>query len=383
MSQKRRIMNEEIKQEDKFIDLVLACYSFIKDNAKFIIIVTAVVIVGVVGYIVINQNQENTYAKASAHYSEAITTYKDAEKDFLDTSAPTDETENEEEIKKPTFPEAEEKLNDFIQKYANTVFADKARYQYAKSLYYQEKYPEARNEFQMIVDNHKSENELIALYAQKAIGNCYEQEGDYTKAISAYESNAFPTTSNLSPQIRQYVITGAKFNQALCYEKLNEIEDAKVAYQDIIDEFEKTIQTGLDQKSHDLLNHAKEVITVIEDEDSLDLTQATKLETDELFFDALVAYTDSIRNYKVSKDISHGLPKEIRKRIKIYEDLATTFIKNVQFAKEAEKNGSRSSALNSYNRITNLTDLGLNRNSYERALLNYDRLNLSAQVVLK
>ena len=379
MSQNRRIMNEEIKQEDKFIDLVLACYSFIKDNAKLITIVTAVVIVGVVGYIVYNQNQENTYAKASAHYSEVITTYKDAEKDFLDTSAPTDETENEEEIEKPTFPEAEEKLNIFIQKYPNTVFADKARYQYAKSLYYQEKYPEARNEFQMVVDNHKSENELIALYAQKAIGNCYEQEGDYTKAISAYESNAFPTTSNLSPQIRQYVITGAKFNQALCYEKLNEIEDAKVAYQDIIDEFEKTIQTGLEQKSHDLLNHAKEVITVIED--SLDLTQATKLETDELFFDALVAYTDSIRNYKVSKDISHGLPKEIRKRIKIYEDLATSFIKNVQFAKEAEKNGSRSSALNSYNRITNLTDLGLNRNSYERALLNYDRLNLSAQVV--
>ena len=379
MSQNRRIMNEEIKQEDKFIDLVLACYSFIKDNAKLITIVTAVVIVGVVGYIVYNQNQENTYAKASAHYSEVITTYKDAEKDFLDTSAPTDETENEEEIEKPTFPEAEEKLNDFIQKYPNTVFADKARYQYAKSLYYQEKYPEARNEFQMVVDKHKSENELIALYAQKAIGNCYEQEGDYTKAISAYESNAFPTTSNLSPQIRQYVITGAKFNQALCYEKLNEIEDAKVAYQDIIDEFEKTIQTGLEQKSHDLLNHAKEVITVIED--SLDLTQATKLETDELFFDALVAYTDSIRNYKVSKDISHGLPKEIRKRIKIYEDLATSFIKNVQFAKEAEKNGSRSSALNSYNRITNLTDLGLNRNSYERALLNYDRLNLSAQVV--
>ncbi len=379
MSQKRRIMNEEIKQEDKFIDLVFACYSFIKDNAKIITIVTAVVIVGVVGYIVYNQNQENTYAKASAHYSEAITTYKDAEKDFLDTSAPTDETENKEETEKPTFPEAEEKLKAFFQKYPNTIFADKARYQYAKSLYYQEKYPEARNEFQVVVDNHKAENELIALYAQKAIGNCYEQEKNYTKAISAYEANSFPTTSNLSTQIRQYVITGAKFNQALCYEKLNEIEDAKVAYQDVIDEFEKTIQSGLDQKSHDLLNHAKDVISVIED--SIDLTQATKLETDELFFDALIAYTDVIRDYKVSKDISHGLPKDIRKRIKIYEDLATSFIKNVQLAKEAEKNENHSSALNSYNRITNLTDLGLNRNVYERAHLNYDRLNLSAQVV--
>ncbi|MCG9129004.1 tetratricopeptide repeat protein [Candidatus Poribacteria bacterium] len=379
MSQKRRIMNEEIKQEDKFIDLVLTCYSFIKDNAKIITIVTAVVIVGVVGYIVYNQNQESTYAMASAHYSEAITTFKDAEKDFLDTSSPTEETENEEDTKQPTFPEAEVKLKEFFQKYPNTVFADKARYQYAKSLYFQEKYPEARNEFQVVVKNHKKENELIAMYAQKAIGNCYEQEEDYSKAISEYEAKSFPTTPNLSPQIRQYVLTGAKFNQALCYEKLNEIEDAKVAYQDVIDEFENTIQSGLEQKSHDLLNHAKEVVTVIED--SLDLTQATKLETDELFFDALVAYTDTIRNYKVSKDISHGLPKEIRQRIRIYEDLATSFINNVQSAKEAEKNGSRTIALNSYNRITNLTDLGLNRNFYERALLNYDRLNLSDKVV--
>ncbi|RKU25984.1 hypothetical protein C6497_14455 [Candidatus Poribacteria bacterium] len=379
MSQKRRIMNEEIKQEDKFIDLVLGCYSFIKDNAKIITIVTAVVIVAVVGYMVYDQNQKTTYAKASAHYSEAITTYKDAEKDFLDTSEPTNETENEDETEKTTFLEAEEKLKAFIQKYPNTIFADKAQYQYAKCLYYQEKYPEARNEFQVVVDNHKSENELIALYAQKAIGNCYEQEGDYTKAISAYEANSFPTTSNLPPQIRQYVLTGAKFNQALCYEKLNQIEDAKVAYQDVIDEFEKTIQTGLDQKSHDLLNHAKEVITIIEDD--LDLTEATQLETQDLSFDALIAYTDTIRNYKVSKDIQDGLPKEIRKRIKIYEDLATSFIKNVQLAIEADKMGSRSSALNSYNRITNLTDLGLNRNFYERALLNYDRLNLSAQVV--
>ena len=379
MSQNRRIMNEEIKQEDKFIDLVLACYSFIKDNAKIITIITAVVIVAVVGYIVYDQNQKNTYAKASAHFSETITTYKNAEKDFLDTSPPTDEIENDQETEKTTFPEAEAKLKEFFQRYPNTIFADKARYQYAKSLYFQEKYPEARNEFQIVVDNHKSENQLIALYAQKAIGNCYEQEGDYTKAISAYESNSFPTTSNLSPQIRQHVLTGAKFNQALCYEKLNKIEDAKVAYQDVIDEFEKTIQTGLQQRSHDLLNHAKEVITIIEDD--LDLTKATKLETEELFFDALVAYTDTIRNYKVSKDISHGLPKEIRKRIKIYEDLATSFIKNVQLAIEADKLGSRSSALNNYNRITNLTDLGLNRNIYERALLNYDRLNLSVKVV--
>ena len=57
------------------------------------------------------------------------------------------------------------------------------------------------------------------MYAQKAIGNTYEQEGDYEKAIAAYQARAFPPTPQLAPEIRKFVLMEAKFNQALAYEK--------------------------------------------------------------------------------------------------------------------------------------------------------------------
>lgn len=382
MSQNKRLTKEEI-QEDKFIDFVLACYTFLKDNIRVITIVVAVVVVGVVGYIGFKQNQESAYAEASAQYSDALTTFQEAEKKFLDVSVPTeteDETDGEEEPDEITFEQADEKLKIIFDKYPKTGFADKARYQYAKSLYYQEQYSDARLQFKMLVDSHKTENQVEALYAQKAIGNCYEQEGEFAKAISAYESSAFPATPNLPPEIRKYILISAKFNEALCHEKLNAFEDAQVVYQDIIDEFVNSIQTGLQQKSQELLINAKDVVSHIED--PLNLTTADKIEADERLFDALVAYTDVIQTYKVTKDIEHGLIPEVRKRIQSFEDLATTFIKNVQAAKDHEKNGSQSSAYSVYNLILDFKELGLNSNLFERAQLNYDRLTQPVNVVL-
>jgi predicted negative regulator of RcsB-dependent stress response len=379
MAQNTRLTKEEI-QEDKFIDLVLNCYSFLKNNILTISITLAVTIVGVVGYLVYTQNQEKTYAEAAANFMNATDTYKEAEKGFLDISAPgenEDDTEDEVETEKTTFENAEEKLQLVFEKYPNTSLADKARFNYAKSLYYQGKYPEAREQFQKIVDTHKPENQIYALYAQKALGNCYEQEGDYAKAISAYEMRAFPNTPQLAPEIRQFVITSAKYNQALCHEKLNAIEDAKVSYEEIIDEFQKTLNAGIEQKSFELIEQAKEVLTVIEE--PLELAKAAQLESEELYFESLVTYTDAIRAYKVEKDTVGGLLSDVRKRIRNFEEAATTVISGVQSARKSEKSGYQSAALNSYNRIVEFDAYGLNRELYERALLNYDRLTIAGK----
>ena len=70
------------------------------------------------------------------------------------------------------------------------------------ALYYQGNYAEARTQFQQIIAEHQPENQIESLYAQKAIGNTYEQEGDYEKAIEAYQAKSFPATPQLSPEIR-------------------------------------------------------------------------------------------------------------------------------------------------------------------------------------
>ncbi|MDE0635158.1 MAG: tetratricopeptide repeat protein [Candidatus Poribacteria bacterium] len=377
MAQNTRLNKEEI-QEDKFIELVLQCYTFLKDNAITISVTLAIMIVGVVGYLVYTQNQERIYAEAAANFTNATETYKEAETNFLDVSAPSENEDDSEEEAKPekaTFQNAEEKLQIIFEKYPNTHLADKARYNFAKSLYYQGKYPEARAQFENVVETHQPENQIYALYAQKAVGNCYEQEGNYAEAISAYEALAFPTTPELAPEIRQFVLTSAKFHQALCHEKLNAIEGAQASYKEIIDEFQNTINAGIEQKSSDLIKEAKDLLTLIEE--PLDLTKAESKETEELYFESLVAYTDVIRAYKVEKDVSGGLLSDVRKRIRRFEEAATTVINNVQSARKFEKSGNESGALESYKRVVAFDVYGLNSKLYEKAVLNYDRLAIA------
>ncbi len=379
MSQNKRLTKEEIK-EDKFITLVLNCYSFLKDNIRTISITLAVAIVGVLGYLTYTQNQENKHAEASANFLSAAETYKEAETNYFDLSTPSeseteDESEEDTSEEKVSFQDAEEELQDIFDKYSKTALANKARYKFGKSLYFQGKYPEARSEFTMIVESHKPENQIYALYAQKAIGNCYEQEGDYASAIAAYDAKAFPETTHIAPEVRQYVLTNAKYNQALCQEKLNALEEAKTLYKDIIDEFKETINFGIEQRSIELINDAKEVIAVIDT--TLDISLAENMETEELYFDALRTYTDAIRTYKVKKDIEGGLLADVREQIRNYEEVATTVISGVLAARKSEKSGFLASSLNSFDQVVDFEKYGLSREIYENALLNYDRLTIS------
>lgn len=377
MSQNKRLTKEEI-QEDKFINLVLATYAFLKDNLRTIIITLAIAIITVVVYLTYTQNQENKYVEASVNFSKATETYKEAETNFFDVSSPTEPDEGTEEEpteEKVSFQDAEKNLQAVFDKYRNTTFADKARFNFAKSLYFQGKYSEARGQFEKVIETSKPENQIYALYAHKAIGNCYEQEGDYAKAITTYDAKAFPDTPQLSPEIRQYVISNAKYNQALCHEKLNAVEDAKATYKEIIDEFKAAVNHGIEQRSIQLIADAKEVIQLIEE--PLDVVKAEHSETEELYFDALMAYTDAIRAYKVNKDIEGGLSAEIRKRIRSYEDVSTEVISDVLSARKSEKSGFQSSALGSYDIVVDFDKIGLSRELYELAVLNYDRLTIS------
>ena len=377
MSQNKRLTKEDI-QEDKFINLVLTSYAFLKDNLRTIIITLAIAIITVAVYLAYTQNQENRYVEASVNFNKAAETYKEAETNFFDVSSPTEpdeDTEEEPTEEKVSFQDAEKNLQEVFDKYGNTTFADKARFNYAKSLYFQGKYPEARGQFEKVIETSKPENQIYVLYAHKAIGNCYEQEGDYVKAITTYDSKAFPDTPQLSPVIRQYVLSNAKYNQALCHEKLNAVEDAKATYKEIIDEFKTAVNHGIEQRSIELIADAKEVIQLIEE--PLDVVKAEHSETEELYFEALIAYTDSIRTYKVNKDIEGGLPSEIRKRIRSYEDVSTEVIGDVLSARKSEKSGFQSSALGSYDIVVDFDKIGLSRELYELAVLNYDRLTLS------
>lgn len=358
-----RLTKEEI-QEDKFVEGILKVYASIKQNLRTIIIVVGVVLAAVAGYAAYYQNQENQRAAAAISLREATEAYGTASESLFDAEKLA---ESEESLKT-----AQTQLREVFERHPNTIFSDKARYQYASTLYYQGNYAEARAEFQRIIAEHQPENQIYSLYAQKAIGNTYEQEGDYEKAIVAYQARAFPPTPQLSPEIRKFVLAEAKFNQALVYEKSGDSTAARAAYKEIVDEFRTTLEAGLAQKSLELLGEAKEVIAAIGE--PLDTSDAEKLEAEKRYYEAYVAYTDAIRTYKVNKDIQSGLSSELRKQIGSFEKGALTVINSIQNARRADKDGRESSALYSYDVVVELEKLGLSRRLYEHALLHYKRL---------
>ena len=367
MARSKRLTKEEI-QEDKFIEGLLKAYAFLKENLQTIIVAAVVILVAVGGYAAYYQNQESRRAEATLALRQATEAYRKAEDSLFDAEKLA---ESEELLKT-----AQSQLKAVFEKHANTTFADKARYQYANTFYYQGNYPEARAQFQQVIEEHQPENQIDSLYAQKAIGHTYEQEGDYEKAVAAYQAKAFPPTPQLSPEIRKFVLMEAKFNQALAYEKLGDSESARDTYKEIIDEFRSTLETGLTAKSRELIEEAKAVIDAIDE--PLDVSTARKLEDEKQYLEAYVAYTDAIRTYKVNKDIQGGLPSELRKQIGSFEKGAMTVINSIQNARRAENDGRESSALYSYNLVVELETLGLSRRLYENALFHYKRLG-SAQ----
>ncbi len=363
MARNQRLTKEEI-QEDKFIEGVLKVYAFLQENLRTIVIIVGVILVVVVGYAAYYQNQENVRTEAAVALRQASEAYQTAEDSLFDTEKLA---ESEESLKT-----AQTQLQEVFEKYPNTSFGDKARYQYAKTLYYQQNYPEARSQFQQVIDQHQPENQIYTLYAQKAIGSTYEQEGDYEKAIAAYQAKAFPPTPELSPEIRKFVLASAKFNQALAHEKSGNPDAARAAYKEIMDEFRTTLEAGLAEKSRELIEDAKIVIAAIGE--TLDISNAQKLEDEKRSYEAYVAYTDAIRNYKVSKDIAGGLSSELRKQIGNFEKQAMEVITSIQNARRADDQERESSALYSYDLVVEFEKLGLSRRLYENALLHYKRL---------
>lgn len=363
MAQDKRLTKEEI-QEDKFIEGLLKTYQFLKDHLRTILIVVGVVVVAVVGYAAYYQNQESRRVSATIALTKAGEAYRTAEVSLYDTEKLAESGE--------ALKTAETELREVFEQHPNTAFADKARYQYANTLYYQGNYADARTQFQQIIDTHQPENQIFSLYAQKAIGNTYEQEGDYTKAIAAYQAQAFPPTPGLSPEIRTFVLTEAKFNEATVYEKSGDSEGARAAYKEIIDEYRATFETGIEQKSRELIQDAKVIIQALDE--TLDTAAAEKLEAEGRYYDAYVAYADAIRTYKVNRDVQGGLTTDLRKQIGNFEKQALAVIDNIQKGRTAEAEKKDSLVFLYYDRVAELDNFGLSRRLYEYAVLHYKRL---------
>lgn len=363
MAQGNRLTKEDIKR-DQFVESVLKSYNFLKTHSKIIIIAAAGVVVLVAGISIYWQEQQKTRAEASLAFAQAIEKYQEAEDSWLDLEKV--ETSGEQ------FQAGGEAFQTIFQKYSGTPFADKARYNYARTLYYQGDYERAIDQFKSVKESHQSDNQILVLYAQKAIGNCYEQQGQYEKAIEAYEN-----LPDVPVSVREHVLVDSQLSQARCYEKLGRLDDAVAIYKDVIDLFRENLDKAIQEKSRDfifgrnLTPSVKSLLTSLPEAPSVVATE--KLENEGAYYEAFVAYAEEVHRYKVNKDIHRGLTKALREGIYNFEKKADDFLKNLRDARRYESKGQQSMALYHYDQAVNL-DFAPSRNLYETARFHYDRL---------
>ena len=365
MAQSNRLSKQEIKH-DQFVESTLKSYGFIKENLKTIIIAVVVVIIGVAGVAAYQNHQQTQQANASAAFNQALKKYQEAEENWLDAEKLDDAREQ--------FKTAGSEFQEVFQKYSGTLFADKARYNYAKTLYWLEDYQGARTQFQSLVLEHAPENQMIALYAQEAVGNCFEQEGKYEEAIQAYKEESYPLTPELPITVREFAIANAKYNQALCYEKLSQTDEAVSLYKDLVDQFRENLEKAIQQKSLELIRNAKELISHIPE--PLAVSEAESLETEARGYDALIAYHNSILDYKFRRDVEGGLDDALRTQIRSFDTRVSEFIKNLKDARKNESESGINFALYYYGQAVGL-DFAPSRSLYEKALLQRDRNQLA------
>jgi tetratricopeptide (TPR) repeat protein len=368
MAQGNRLTKEEIER-DQFVETVLKSYNFLKTHLKSIVIAAAVLVVLVAGISIYSQEQQETRAEASLEFAKAIEKYQEAEDSWLDLEKL--ETSGEQ------FQAGGEAFQAIFHKYSGTSFADKARYNYARTLYYQEDYARAIEQFESIKENHQSDNQILALYAQKAIGNCYEQQSQYEKAIEIYKN-----LPDVPVTIREHAIVDFQLSQARCYEKLGRLDDAVAIYKDVIDLFRESLEKAIQEKSRDfifgrnLTPSVKSLLASLPEAPSVAGTE--KLENEGAYYEAFVAYAEAVHRYKVNKDIHRGLTKALREGIYNFEKKADDFLKNLRDARRYESEGQQSTALYYYDQAVNL-DFAPSRNLYETARFHHDRLQHTAK----
>lgn len=135
-------------------------------------------IIGYYGIILLIVAVAGVIFESNQEYSEEKILWK-IQNDFKKISDPTS-TENETVVKKIL-----DRYENFIRRHPKSQLIPQAKLAFAKVLTSQDKYVEARQIFQEIIENYKYNTEVTA-QAQYGIAQSYEIENNWPKAVTIY-----------------------------------------------------------------------------------------------------------------------------------------------------------------------------------------------------
>lgn len=368
-----RITKRQLK-EDKLISTTARLSIFLNEHWKEIASVIAGIVIFVGALSLYYSYVTGRNEKAARVLSEARTLFAEAE------SAMESEGKVESTIEK--YENAKTKFQEVSQKSGHSYTNSEAMFYSAKCSYQLGEYDEAVSTFQNFVSKYPKS--IFALYARKAIGQCYEQFGDdgsLRKAIQQYdELSRYPET---------YVTLKAFIDKGRCYEKLGEWEQAIAAHKIIMDKFKWNVQSAIQVRSKLLVQKARDVISKYEavlgkslsDSDFVRFVDEAALyekEGQERWFEALKLLDKAIFSRKEYWSEASGeygrMLQDASDTLRDYVDSSADVIRNISIGQKYQGQGDWDNALRYYRRAVDF-DFLPGMDLFEEAQFRIDWIN--------
>ena len=363
MAKAERVTRRDLK-EDRFIETIAEAYAFLKRNLKLIVIAVAAVLVVLIAAGTYAYMRQKAETKASIQFGEAMKLFQEAEDDWADQDKMKEAADK--------YKEARKKFEVIIRKYKGSSYADKAAFYVAKGSFQLGEYDRALKEFKDLAEKSDS---LFGLYAQQAVGKCYEQKGDLEKAVREYDESRYGKFRGL-PEY-EFVLAEVTLSRAMCREKLNQISQAVKDYERLTRMFQDNLRKAIDRKSAQMIERAKKLLKRLFKESPPSQKILSTLEkTDSLsgrHFEALKTYAEAMRQYRAEKERAKAISLNNYRRLVKYLGEIEELLKDLRDGDEKLSKGQISSALSSYQKAVGV-DFAPGRDIAEKAYLKLNEL---------
>ena len=203
--QKKKVSKKELKR-DPLLDSVLKAQTFYEKNRNIL----TYTVIGVIAVILISFWVKAIYEETN---QEAVTLLGKAQVEYDQMN----------------YSKARDFLNALLKEYDGTEAAEQGTFLLANLNFNENKIDEAMRLFKEFTDSYSGSHILLASgYA--GIAACFEAQNNYSEAAAAYEK-AFNEAGDFVKAADYLYLAG------LCYQKANDTDDSKKAFQKLIDEF--------------------------------------------------------------------------------------------------------------------------------------------------
>jgi tetratricopeptide (TPR) repeat protein len=208
LNPRKKMTKKEIK-EDKFVEVALSAKAYVEDNYKQVSIIVLSVFGVILLLMVWNYVHHQNAEKSSVLLGQAQLEYQNL-----------------------NYSKAKEFINQLTDEYPGTDACDQGTFLYANLLYQEKNYAEAKDLYKKFIDSYSGSNILIAS-GLAGYAACLEKEENYEEAAEYY-MRAQKKAKDFIEAPNYLYLAGLNYTAA------DDYEDARDAFQKIVDDYESS-----------------------------------------------------------------------------------------------------------------------------------------------